>query len=67
MSAEPTPSSTALAAERRPAVWPWLLIPLVALTIFYVLHTAKESPRRGGPQHAQSSDLSGPSEEAESR
>ena len=23
--------------ERRPAVWPWLLMPLVVLLVFYVL------------------------------
>lgn len=26
-----------IARERRPAVWPWLLMPLVVLLVFYVL------------------------------
>ena len=64
MPPEPTPSSDA-ATERRPAVWPWLLIPLVALTFFYVLHTAKEAPRKG-PQHTEVSEVPPPSEPAES-
>lgn len=68
MTTEPTPSQSTAAADRRPAVWPWLLIPLVALTIFYVLHTAKEAPRRpAGAQHAESTDGSAPSEETGSR
>ncbi len=25
------------AVERRPAVWPWLLMPLVVLTVFFTL------------------------------
>ena len=67
MTTEPTPNPSSAAAERRPAVWPWLLIPLVALTIFYVLHTAKEAPRRpAGAQHAESADSAAPSEDAES-
>jgi hypothetical protein len=67
MAPEPTPSSDA-ATERRPAVWPWLLIPLVALTFFYVLHTAKEAPRKAS-QHTESSSTEAPppSEPAESR
>ena len=54
MALESTPSSDA-SVERRPAVWPWLLIPLVALTFFYVLHTAKEAPRHPPSPHAESS------------
>ena len=65
MSPEATPSSDA-ATERRPAAWPWLLIPLVALTIFYVLHTAKETPRHPASPHAESSQTPPPSEPAES-
>ena len=65
MTPDSTPSSNAT-AERRPAVWPWLLIPLVALTIFYVLHTAKESPRRQAGQHVESVESAASSEAAES-
>jgi hypothetical protein len=49
-------------------VWPWLLIPLVALTFFYVLHTAKEAPQKTSPHAASSSsEAPPPSEPAESR
>jgi hypothetical protein len=24
-------------ADRRPAIWPWLVMPLIALTLFYYL------------------------------
>ena len=64
MAPEPTPSSDA-AAERRPAVWPWLLIPLVALTFFFVLHTAKEAPRKAS-QHTEVTEVPSPSEPADS-
>ena len=30
--------------ERRPAVWPWLVMPLVVLIVFYVLYRMHESP-----------------------
>jgi hypothetical protein len=65
MSSEPLHSTTAPSAEqRRPAVWPWLLLPLVALTIFLVLRTAKEAP----PQHhADATEATAPSEDTGSR
>jgi hypothetical protein len=28
--------------ERLPAVWPWLLIPLVALALFFILRTVRQ-------------------------
>jgi hypothetical protein len=46
MSPDPSPSTVASAAERRPAVWPWLLLPLVALAIFVALRSVKEAPSR---------------------
>jgi len=69
-----TPESThstaaAVPTDRRPqAVWPWLLLPLVALTLFFLLKTAKEeSPSPVSPHHAVSSaDVSAPSEDVES-
>jgi hypothetical protein len=44
MSSDPSPSTSASTAERRPAVWPWLLLPLVALTMFFALRTVKQAP-----------------------
>jgi hypothetical protein len=26
------------ASDRRPAVWPWLVMPLIVLLVFYTLH-----------------------------
>jgi hypothetical protein len=36
--------------ERRPAIWPWLLLPLAALTLFYLLETARERPAKAPQQ-----------------
>jgi hypothetical protein len=35
-----TPDSlmSSLQADRRPAIWPWLVMPLIALTAFYYLN-----------------------------
>jgi hypothetical protein len=30
--------------ERLPAVWPWLLIPLVALALFFALRSVRSGP-----------------------
>lgn len=46
MSPDPSLSTSASTAERRPAVWPWLLLPLVALTMFFALRTVKQAPVR---------------------
>ena len=43
MSSEPLNSAATAAAERRPAVWPWLLVPLIALALFIALSKFKES------------------------
>ncbi|HEV7715858.1 MAG TPA: hypothetical protein VGO53_09690 [Steroidobacteraceae bacterium] len=44
MSSDPLHSRTVAPVERRPAIWPWLLLPLVTLTLFYILQKAKDSP-----------------------
>jgi hypothetical protein len=31
------------AADRRPAIWPWLVMPLIALTLFYCLDSLKKA------------------------
>jgi hypothetical protein len=43
MSSEPVNSTTAASAERRPAIWPWLVVPLLALALFFALSRFKES------------------------
>jgi hypothetical protein len=30
--------------ERLPAVWPWLLIPLAALALFFILRVLRHTP-----------------------
>jgi hypothetical protein len=32
-------------ADRRPAIWPWLVMPLVALTAFYCLERLSKEAR----------------------
>jgi hypothetical protein len=36
-------------AERRPAVWPWLVMPLVALAMFIALRSVRQSADNGAP------------------
>jgi hypothetical protein len=43
MSSEPLNRTATATAERRPAVWPWLLVPLLALALFLALRSFKES------------------------
>jgi len=44
MSAVPPESATPAHAPRRPAVWPWLLVPLVTLAIFFLLRNLRQAP-----------------------
>jgi hypothetical protein len=63
----PDPSATASStAERRPAVWPWLLLPLVALAIFFALRTVKQAPARH-TAYPDTAAEAAPDEVAESR
>ena len=39
MGAEPP-----AARERRPAIWPWLVMPLVVLAVFYALFRMRHPP-----------------------
>jgi hypothetical protein len=43
MSSEPVNRSATASAERRPAVWPWLLVPLLALALFLALRSFREA------------------------
>ena len=42
--------------NRRPAIWPWLVMPLVVLALFVVLHNVRRS---GDPNEQGSSFGSG--------
>jgi hypothetical protein len=43
MSSEPVNRGATASAERRPAVWPWLLVPLLALALFLALRSFREA------------------------
>jgi hypothetical protein len=43
MSSEPVNHGATASAERRPAVWPWLLVPLLALALFLALRSFREA------------------------
>jgi hypothetical protein len=45
------------AAERRPAVWPWVLMPLAALAMFLVLRSVRHSTDSAAPR-TPASDIS---------
>jgi hypothetical protein len=47
-------------------VWPWLLLPLVALTMFFALRSVKQLPERHGA-HPDTAAEAAPGEVAESR
>jgi hypothetical protein len=44
----------AIQGDRRPAIWPWLVMPLVALTLFYWFYSLdrQERERDYGPAAA---------------
>jgi hypothetical protein len=54
--------SLAHASERRPAVWPWLLMPLAALALYLALH----SVRMSAPQTEGHSQTAQPAPDSES-
>jgi hypothetical protein len=46
-------------SERRQAIWPWLLMPMVVLIVFYVLERFQEAAKsasQGTQVHASTSD-----------
>jgi hypothetical protein len=59
-------STSADANERRPAVWPWLVMPLVVLLVYLTLHSVHQMPekaRAGAESHAPASDAGDTSEQ----
>jgi hypothetical protein len=54
MSPDPSHSTATGTHERPQAMWPWLLLPLVALTLFFALHRVKQ----GAAPHAIHSEES---------
>jgi hypothetical protein len=45
--------TTAAPAERRQPMWPWLLMPLVALTMYFLLKTAKDAHPANAPHQLE--------------
>ncbi len=39
--------------ERRQAIWPWLLMPLVVLLVFYTLQSFRNEATRGATPQSQ--------------
>jgi cbb3-type cytochrome oxidase subunit 3 len=39
--------------ERRQAIWPWVLMPLVVLIVAYALHTFEDAAKSAAAQQAQ--------------
>lgn len=64
MTPETSHLTTAAPAERRQAVWPWLLLPLVVLTVFFLLKTAKDSLPAAPAHHSPTSSDSAPIDDA---
>jgi hypothetical protein len=53
------------APERRGALWPWFVTPLLALALFYVLHTRVKAPQPDAAASAVAGDSAELSEPAE--
>jgi hypothetical protein len=62
-SPETTMSTTHDTNERRQAIWPWLLMPIVVLLVFYTLQSFRKEATHGAPQtqaQTSTSDTAGP-------
>jgi hypothetical protein len=46
------------ASDRRPAVWPWLVMPIIVLLVFYALHRVQH----GHPSAAVPAAATGPAD-----
>ena len=59
MAAEHSNPSLPHTSDRRPAMWPWLLMPIAALTLYILLYsvrqTAPPNPPESGPPPAEAS------------
>jgi hypothetical protein len=67
MSPDPTSTASSGAAERRPAVWPWLLLPLVMLALFFALRSIKQPPVGHAAGNADTAVEAAPGEASGSR
>jgi hypothetical protein len=46
----PDPADQSAPPERRQAVWPWLLVPLVALAMYFALRSARTATTAPEPE-----------------
>jgi hypothetical protein len=53
------------APERRGALWPWFVTPLLALALFYVLHTRVKAPQQSAATSVVAGDSAEPSDPSE--
>jgi hypothetical protein len=54
-------------ADRRPAIWPWLVMPLIALTAFYCLdrlsrEAQEQEDLAPAPAHVESAPADAPAD-----
>jgi hypothetical protein len=57
MSIDAHDSPSGLSPAQQQAVWPWLLLPLIALALFFALRSVKQAPAHvaHGPETAAES------------
>jgi hypothetical protein len=48
--------------ERRQAIWPWILMPIVVLLVAYMLHGFEDSAKTSAAQTQSRSPASAPSD-----
>jgi len=52
----PTPHDT---NERRQAIWPWLLMPLIVLLVAYTLYNFKQTAKSAAPARTPAEETTG--------
>jgi len=62
-SPETTMSTTHDTNERRQAIWPWLLMPLVVLLVFYTLQSFRNQAARNAAPQSQTQTSASDTEE----
>lgn len=58
MQTNPPRSAKAL-HERRPAIWPWLVAPLIALMLFFTLRSFRQITTQAAPAGGIEAELPG--------
>ena len=58
-SSETTMSTSHDTNERRQAIWPWILMPIVVLLVAYMLHGFEDSAKSAAAQSPQAHSSAG--------